>query len=183
MAIGPVQLIVLGFSHPNFHGEIIDELERLHDSGTVRVIDALAVYKDADGELEAEHLSNLSEQEAIELGSKVGALIGLGFAGEEGAEAAAAAGAEEAAEEGVNIFGGAEEWDVLEDIPNDSAAALILLEHHWAVPLRDAIARAGGFRLADGFISPLDLVEIGLLSAEEAKELHDLETSAAAGKQ
>jgi hypothetical protein len=47
-------------------------------------------------------------------------------------------------------------WDVLEDIPNDSAAALVLLEHHWAVPLRDAIARAGGFRLSDGFISPLD---------------------------
>ena len=45
MAIGPVQLIVLGFSHPNFHGEVIAELERLHDSGTVRVIDALAVYK------------------------------------------------------------------------------------------------------------------------------------------
>ena len=39
------------------------------------------------------------------------------------------------------------------------------------MPLRDAIARAGGFRLSDGFISPLDLVAIGLLSAEEAKEL------------
>jgi uncharacterized membrane protein len=179
MAIGPVQLIVLGFSHPNFHGEIIEELERLHDSGTVRVIDALAVYKDASGELEAEHLSNLSEAEAIEVGSKIGALIGLGFEGEEGAEACAEAGAEEAAAEGINVFGDAE-WDVLEDIPNDSAAALILLEHHWAVPLRDAIARAGGFRLADGFISPLDLVEIGLMEAEEAKELHDLETSAAA---
>jgi hypothetical protein len=48
------------------------------------------------------------------------------------------------------------------------------------VPLRDAIVRAGGFRISDGFISPLDLVEIGLLSAEEAQELHDLETSAAA---
>ena len=183
MAIGPVQLIVLGFNHPHFHGEIIEELERLHDSGTVRVIDALAVYKDANGELEAEHLSNLSEAEAIEMGSKIGALIGLGFEGEAGAEAGAAAGAEEAAAGGINVFGGAEEWDVLEDIPNDSAAALILLEHHWAVPLRDAIARAGGFRLGDGFISPLDLIEIGLLSAEEAKELHDLETSAAAGKQ
>ena len=182
MAIGPVQLIVLGFNHPNFHGEVIEELERLHDSGTVRVIDALAVYKDANGELEAEHLSNLSEEEAIEVGSKIGALIGLGFEGEEGAEAGAAAGAEEAAAEGINIFGGAEEWDVLEDIPNDSAAALILLEHHWAVPLRDAIARAGGFRLADGFISPLDLIEVGLVSAEEARELHDLETSAAAGQ-
>jgi hypothetical protein len=69
---------------------------------------------------------------------------------------------------------------VLEDIPNDSAAALVLLEHHWAVPLRDAIVRAGGFRLSDGFISPLDLVDIGLLSAEEAEELHAMETSAAA---
>ena len=70
-----------------------------------------------------------------------------------------------------------EAWDVLEEIPNDSAAALILIEHHWAVPLRDAIARAGGFRISDGFISPLDLVEIGLVSREEAEELHALETS------
>ena len=180
MAIGPVQLIVLGFEHPEFHGEIIAELERLRESDTVRVIDALAVYKDADGELEVEHLSNLTQDEAVELGTKVGALIGLGIEGEDGMEAGAEAGADEvAAAGGVHVFTEQEGWDVLEDIPNDSAAALILLEHHWAVPLRDAIARAGGFRLSDGFISPLDLVEIGLMSAEEAKELHDLETSAA----
>jgi uncharacterized membrane protein len=180
-AIGPVQLIVLGFRHPDFHGEIIAELERLRASDTVRVIDSLAVYKDASGELEVEHLSNLSEREAIELGSKIGALIGLGIAGEEGAEAGAIEGAEEvAAVGGVHIFTEQEGWDVLEEIPNDSAAALVLLEHHWAVPLRDAIVRAGGFRISDGFISPLDLVEIGLMSAEEAKELHDLETSGAA---
>jgi uncharacterized membrane protein len=180
MAIGPVQLIVLGFNNPDFHGEIINELERLRESDTVRVIDALAVYKDAAGELEVEHLSNLSEQEAIELGSKVGALIGLGVEGEEGAEAGAAVGAAQAAAEGIHPLGDAQEWDVLEDIPNDSAAALILLEHHWAVPLRDAIARAGGFRISDAFISPLDLIEVGLVSAEEAKELHDLETAGAA---
>jgi hypothetical protein len=46
------------------------------------------------------------------------------------------------------------------------------------VPLRDAIARAGGFRLSDGFISPLDLVEIELMEAEEAEELHAMETTA-----
>jgi hypothetical protein len=69
---------------------------------------------------------------------------------------------------------------VLEDTPNDSAAALVLLEHHWAVPLRDAVIRAGGFRISDGFISPLDLVGIGLVSAEEAQEMHDLETAGAA---
>jgi uncharacterized membrane protein len=179
MAIGPVQLIVLGFNHPDFHGEVIAELERLHENGMVRVIDSIAVYKDADGDLEMEHLSNLTQDEAIELGSKIGALIGLGIAGEEGMEAGAEAGAEQAAEEGINVFGG-DEWDVLEDIPNDSAAALILLEHHWAVPLRDAIARAGGFRVSDGFISPLDLVGIGLMTAEEAKDLHVMETSGAA---
>ena len=180
MAIGPVQLIVLGFNHPDFHGEVIAELERLRENDMIRVIDAIAVYKDADGALETEHLSNLSEQEAIELGSKIGALIGLGIEGEEGAEAGAALGAEEAEAEGIDVFSGAEEWDVLADIPNDSAAALILLEHHWAVPLRDAIARAGGFRVSDGFISPLDLVAIGMMSAEEAKELHAMETSGAA---
>jgi len=178
MAIGPVQLIVLGFNHPNFHGEVIAELERLRENDTVRVIDALAVYKDAAGEIEVEHLSNLTTEEAIELGSKIGALIGLGFEGEEGMEAGALAGAEAAAE-GVHVFTDEEAWDVLEDIPNDSAAALLLLEHHWAVPLRDAIARAGGFPISNGFISPLDLVEIGLLSAEEAKELHALETASA----
>ena len=70
---------------------------------------------------------------------------------------------------------------MLEEIPNDSAAALVLIEHHWAVPLRDAVMRAGGFRFADGFISPLDLVEIGLLSAEDAEDLHAMETAAAAG--
>jgi len=176
MTIVPVQLIVLGFKHPDFHGEIIAELERLRESDTVRVIDALAVYKDAAGEVEVEHLSNLTQDEAVELGSKVGALIGLGIEGEEGIEAGAEAGAEAAAE-GVQVFSDQEAWDVLEDIPNDSAAALVLLEHHWAVPLRDAIARAGGFRLSDGFISPLDLVEIGLLDAEEAKELHAMETA------
>jgi uncharacterized membrane protein len=178
VAIGPVQLIVLGFNHPDFHGEIIEELEKLRQSDTVRVIDSLVVYKDAEGEIEVEHLSNLTTEEAIELGSKVGALIGLGIEGEEGMEAGAEVGAEAAAE-GFQVFDEEEAWDVLEDIPNDSAAALILLEHHWAVPLRDAIARARGFRISDGFISPLDLVAIGLVSAEEAAELHALETSGA----
>jgi uncharacterized membrane protein len=179
MTIGPVQLIVLGFRHPQFHGEIIAELERLKASDTVRVIDALAVYKDAAGEVEVEHLSNLTQDEAIELGSTVAALIGLGIEGEEGMVAGAEAGAL-AAEDGIEVFTDDQAWDVIEDIPPDSAAALILLEHHWAVPLRDAIARAGGFRISDGFISPLDLVEIGLLSAEEAQQHHAMETATAA---
>jgi hypothetical protein len=92
---------------------------------------------------------------------------------EAGAEVGAAASAD-----GIDVFS-EQEWDVLEDIPNDSAAALILLEHQWAVPLRDAVMRAGGFRISDGFISPLDLVGIGLIAADEAQEHHEMETKAA----
>src|SRR4051794_17413395 len=106
MAIGPVQLIVLGFREPDFHGEIIAELERLRESDTVRVIDALAVHKDADGEIEVMHLSNLSKDEAIEVGSKVGALVGLGIEGEEGLVAGAEAGAAAAAGGGGAVSGG-----------------------------------------------------------------------------
>ena len=179
MAIGPVQLLVIGFNHPDFHGAIVEELERLRLSDAVRVIDALAVHKNADGEIEVQHLSNLTREEAIELGSKVAALVGLGIEGEEGMHAAAEIGAEDAAAHGIEVFDDEVEWDVIGEIPNDSAAALILLEHQWAVPLRDAIARAGGYRVADGMISAYDLLAIGLASAEEARELQAYEKLAA----
>jgi uncharacterized membrane protein len=176
MAIGPVQLLVLGFDHPNFEGEIIAELERLRESDTIRVIDALAVFKDADGGLEVAHLSNITKDEAIEIGTAVGALIGLGIEGEEGMEIGMEIGAEAGAE-GVSVFTAEDAWDVIEDIPNDSAAALLLVEHHWAVPLRDAVRRAGGFRISDGFISPEDLVAIGLVALEDAAEHAALESA------
>jgi uncharacterized membrane protein len=169
MAIGPVQLFVLGFDHPNFHGEIIAELERLKENGAIRVIDALAVHKDAAGDTEVAHLSNLTEEEAIEIGSVVGALVGLGIEGEEGMAMGAALGAEAGAE-GLEVFTDEDAWDVIEDIPNDSAAALVLVEHHWAVGLRDAVANAGGTRISDGFIDPIDLVAVGLVAGAEAAE-------------
>jgi uncharacterized membrane protein len=176
MAIGPVQLIALGFTNPNFQGEVIAELEKLRQNDTIRVVDALAVYKSADGEIEVEHLSNLTDDEAVEFGSKVAALVGLGIDGEEGASAAAEAEAEEVSSKGLKVFDDSDAWDVVADIPPDSAAALLLIEHNWAVPLRDAIFRANGFRLGDAFISPVDLVAIGMLSGQDAEDLAKLET-------
>jgi uncharacterized membrane protein len=175
MAVGPVQLIVLGFTHPNFQGEILAELEKLRDSDTIRVIDALAVSKDADGDVAILKMDNLTRDERIELGAKIGALIGIGAAGddEEAVEEMAMAGAELGAEEGIEMFSEEEVWDVIEDIPNDTAAALLMIEHHWAVGLRDAVARAGGFRISDGFVSPIDLVAIGAMTREDA-EAHAL---------
>jgi Predicted membrane protein len=120
MAIGPVQLIVLGFADPDFHGQIAGELDKLRASDTVRVIDALVVYKDAQGEVEVRHASNLTTEESVEFGSKVGALLGLGVGGEEGMEVGAAAGAEAGAE-GTQFFSDDEAWDVVAELPENTA--------------------------------------------------------------
>jgi hypothetical protein len=113
-------------------------------------------------------MSNLTT-ENIELGAR-SARIGIGMSGDDQeVEDMALAGAEIAAEDGIDVFDQDQVWDVVGEIPPDTAAALLLIEHHWAVPLRDAIARAGGFRVSDGFINPLNLVEIGLMTAQEAE--------------
>ncbi len=177
MTIGPVQLLVLGFKQPDFRGKIQDELRRLRANDLVRVIDALAVFKDAQGNVAALRDSQLTDEERVEMGALVGALVGLGEGGEEGMQAGAERGAQ-AAEQRGGMFSEEEAWDVFAEIPEDTAAALILLEHRWAIPLRDAIARAGGFRLASEFISPLDLISLGLVEAREAQELASAEKGA-----
>jgi len=170
MAIGPVQLITLGFAHPDFTGEVLEEFDRLRDDDTVRIIDALVVFKDADGDVAVVETSQLDQESAMEFGATVGALVGLGAAGEEGAEAGAVLGAE-AAEDGLDVFDDDDVWDVLEELPLDGAAALVLLEHRWAIPLRDKLAAAGGFPIGAGMITPIDLMEIGLITAAEAEAL------------
>ncbi len=167
MTMGPVQLLVVGFAGGEPKGEILAELDRLREHDIVRLIDLVVVRKDADGKVEKILRSDLSPEEAEEFGATVGALIGFGAAGEEGAELGATEGA--AALEDGHVFDD-EVWYVEDAIPNGTAAAVALLEHRWAVPLRDGIRRAGGFHLADAWIHPADLVGIGLIAAEEAEE-------------
>ena len=182
MTIGPVQLIVLGFVQPDFRGELIAELDRLRAIDAIRVIDALIVYKYADGDLEAEHIGDPGHADAAKVDSKIAALIGLSFDGEEGATAGDQLGTDGAWGDNLLRLLLDDEWDVIEDIPPSTAAALIMLEHHWAVPLRDAVIKANGFRISDGFISPLDLVEVGMMAADEARQMHELETKTAAAR-
>ncbi len=168
MAFGPVQLLVLGFDKPDFQGQIVAELDRLKEGDLVRVIDGIAIHKDENGEVEVLRRSDLSDEEAAEVGAVVGALIGLGAGGAEGAEAGAELGAAAAATERSEPEADEDTWDVLDEIPPGTAAAVILLEHRWAIPLRDAIRSANGFALSDGWVHPEDLVAVGILAAEEA---------------
>ena len=166
MAIGPVQMLVLGFEDPQFNGAILKELERLRDADIVRVIDAAVVKKEEDGSVEILQTSDLSPDEKTEFGAIVGALIGLGAAGEEGLEAGAVAGA--VAMEDGRVFDEEDVWYAADVIPPGTAAAVALLEHRWAIPLRDTILAANGFVLADEWIHAKDLVAVGVLAAADA---------------
>ena len=165
MAIGPVQMLVLGFEDPQFNGAILKELARLRDADIVRVIDAAVVKKEEDGSVEILQTSDLTQDEKTEFGALVGALIGLGAAGEDGLEVGAVAGA--VAMEDGRVFDEADVWYAADTIPAGTAAAIALLEHRWAIPLRDSIVQANGFVLADEWIHAKDLVAIGLTAAAD----------------
>jgi len=144
MTIGPVQLLVVAFDQPDFEGDVLAELERLREGDVVRVIDVLVVHKDSDGVVQRIQRSDVSTDGAV-----VSALIGLDAPRPE-------------------ADGEHELWSLDATIPNDSAAAIALVEHRWAIGTRDAIRAAGGAAVADAWIHPADLVAAGLVEAEDA---------------
>ena len=163
---GPVQMLVVGFAGNKFTGQILPELQRLKEADVVRLIDLLVVKKDEQGQLESVHISDLSQDEAMEFGAVIGALVGFGHGGAEEAERAAFAGAAEL-EDG-HLIDDVDVWYLGDAIPNNSAAAVALIEHRWAIPLRDKILDAGGVALADEWIHPMDLIAIGYKAREAA---------------
>ncbi len=167
MALGPVQILVVGFDDPQFNGEILAELKKLRENDVIRLIDLLVLRKDADGNLERYQHSDMSEEELEGFGAVVGALVGFGMGGdEESMEAGAVVGAAALPESIADPDRGA--WYVDDSIPNNTAAAIALIEHRWAIGLRESIGNANGFHLADAWVHPADLVAIGVLAAEEA---------------
>ncbi|HET6195102.1 MAG TPA: DUF6325 family protein, partial [Acetobacteraceae bacterium] len=80
-------MLVVGFDGDKFSGEILEELRRLREQDIVRLVDLLFVKKEEDGELVVIQASDLSQDEAMEFGATIGALIGIGVDGEDGAMA------------------------------------------------------------------------------------------------
>jgi len=161
-----MQVLVIGFGTTEATGEIAAELKRLREADIVRLVDLIVVAKDTEGDVVAIETSDLSKEEAMELGAIAGALIGLGAAGDEGVEAGAIAGAARA-EAGETPLGD-EVWFLEEAIPPGTTAAVAVIEHRWAIPLRDAVIARGGVPLADSWLHPADLVALGIEKAAAA---------------
>jgi hypothetical protein len=160
MAFGPIQIFAFGFPDTEgLEGRIAAELIKLSDAGVIRIVDALAVIADGD-EVDILRVSDLDEEQRVELGAEMGALIGLGADGLEGFLDGAEAGAEIAEEGGLGIVEAIGE-DFIENLPDGAAAILLIIEHAWAVPLREAVVDAGGILMANQWIGAADLVALG----------------------
>jgi uncharacterized membrane protein len=156
---GPVQMLVVAFETGRLEGKVLAELKRLREADLVRLVDLLVVAKDDQGELMTVQATDLSQDEAMQLGALIGALIGIGTGDEETTAAAAVAGAEEMADS--HLLDEEEVWYVADAIPNGTTAGIALLEHRWAIPFRDAILEQGGVVLADEWIHAADLIAVG----------------------
>jgi hypothetical protein len=147
--MGPIQILVVGFGpDANFTGKALDELKRLTEADVVRLVDLLFVRKNEDGSVEKIEVTDMAE--LADLGALAGGLLGLGED----------AGAEALAEQG-SVFSDEQVWYLGDDLPVGDIVAIAVLEHTWAAPLRDAIAEAGGVALADHWLHPSDLEQVG----------------------
>jgi hypothetical protein len=151
--MGPVQVLVVGFDRPRFTGDVLAQLTRLRDAGIVRLLDVLLVTRTDDGALETlEHPADLS----ADVGRVAAALLG-----------------EQPPTPALEPTTDADDlttWSLADAIPLGGTAAVALIEHTWAIPLRDAIQRSGGTPLDETWLAPDDLALLGSLLDEEAHD-------------
>ena len=141
--LGPVDYLVIEFpeGQQNFTGEVAEELVRLSEAGTIRVIDILILVKDEDGNVDAMELSDAGElDELVQLEAQLAELL--------------------AADDVVNLGYAMEPGSV---------AGVLVYENLWAAPFASAARRAGGQLIANGRI-PIQAI-IASIEAGDASEL------------
>jgi hypothetical protein len=164
--IGPIQMYVISFEKPEFKGRIAEELEALRVAGVVRIVDSLAVVKDAGGDLMTARWSDLQETDQIPAGSVIGGLLGLEMAAEGPVDAGAvvrAVAAEQPDEAGRETLRA-----MFDDVPRGGAVILLLIEHRWALPLAGAVQGAGGVLSGQQMVSRETMERVPAVLAEAA---------------
>jgi uncharacterized membrane protein len=155
-ALGPVQLLVIAFVGEKFDARVLEELRHLREHDVVRLLDLLFVSKDEDGAVVELEMSDLSDAESAEYGALVGELFGFVPGDGQGAAGRPRPTAAAVAQNG-SLLDSSEVWFLADVIPVGAAAAVVLLEHRWAVSLRDAVEAADGHDLVDTWVHPRDL--------------------------
>lgn len=135
MALGPTSVLAIQFSGNKFTGGILSALVELVQNGTVRVIDAVAVKKDANGKVEALEINQLHANDLHVFDPLKAEITGL------------------LSNDDIN--------DIAALLDNNTAAGLLALEHVWATRLAQAIQDANGKVVLNRLMMP-EVVEENL---------------------
>lgn len=135
MALGPIEVLLLGFPGNKFNGEILPELERLVQADTISIVDCLVLQKDGDGEVTFVEVDEIGDDDdAARLAGLMDQLDDL-ISDEDVAELA-------------------------RGLEPESTAALLVFEHTWVKRLRDAVVASDGVLAANFRVPGLAVEEL-----------------------
>jgi hypothetical protein len=177
MAIGPIQFLAITFPEFQPGKGILAALQRAADSGAIRLIDLQFIRKDEAGKITTMEMSGLSSAEAAEFGSVIEGLLDAGAASRGGAVEGTLPAALAAVEASYGL-GLGDIQAVADQIRPGSAAALVAIEHKWAIEFGEAVGQAGGKLAAQGFLTRQAVMKVGeeleaLAEADWAIELSE----------
>jgi hypothetical protein len=139
MAIGPLELIMIGCPGKRFASEVLPELSAIQEQGLIEVVDLLFIRKAANDTITALEVSDLDDEELTAFDPIKGHLTGA------------------ITHEDIVKLGST--------LPPDTSATIVLLEHHWLGRLEQAVARAEGTVYIGGMVPPTALEQLELEQA------------------
>ncbi len=139
--MGPVEVIVIAFPGSQFNGEIIPALQDLVSAGTISVIDGMLITKGTDGSV------SFTEFEETGASPEVAALAAL-------------------VQTSVDLVSADDVEELSADLAPGDSAAVLVFEHTWALPFKEAVVGSGGF-LVNDFLVPGPVVDEVLAAVAE----------------
>ncbi len=127
MDIGPLEYVVIGVPNQQPTRELLSELNAIQETGTIRVVDLIFITKAADGTVAMQEANELIEDEPAAYGDIAGNLMGL------------------LTRQDIEQLTG--------QIPPDTSAIIVLLEHAWVIWLTEAVRKGGGVAYSGGMIT------------------------------
>lgn len=131
---GPIDFIIVGFEGNKFNGGILRSLKEALDKGTIALLGISVLSKDDEGKVSVADVKSAAEELKMDIADYL--------------------------PDNNDLIVNDDVNEVAELLKNKSAAGLLVIEHLWAKPLKEAIDRAGGYLVADGRIHPDAAMEL-----------------------
>ena len=159
--IGPTQAFMIAFDGPSIPEEIRRVIEEVRDNpAAVRLIDVLELHRSQDGVIERQTVEELRPTAA----GQDHVLDSLLDRARSRNVTAVSSGLSGPAPDGRGfLFAGDPLPDPRDVVPAGSSAVVLLVEHRWAVPLRDAVLHSSAEPVTDAWLGRAALESVGLI--------------------